>query len=84
MAVTINTFTVHQLNDWLQHTPKDVNPLIDVRELSELEEHGKIKGAINIPFGLSKTNVQLFESMFSDLDKEKQVLSISIYAFLHA
>ncbi|KAI8879194.1 Rhodanese-like protein [Backusella circina FSU 941] len=74
MTITINTFTVNQLNDWLQNTPNHVNPLIDVRELNELEEHGKIKGAINIPFGLSKSNVQLFESMFLDLDKEKQLV----------
>ncbi|KAL0082834.1 Rhodanese-like domain-containing protein [Phycomyces blakesleeanus] len=45
--------------------------LVDVREPSEIENGGKIQGAVNIPYGLSKTNPALFRAVLNDLDKER-------------
>lgn len=40
--------------------------IVDVRERSEVETHGKIKGALNVPL---KVAPSLFSAALSDLDK---------------
>ncbi|KAI9027369.1 Rhodanese-like domain-containing protein [Phycomyces nitens] len=48
--------------------------LVDVREPSEIESGGKLQGAVNIPFGLSKTDPRLFRAVLSDLNREHWII----------
>lgn len=63
-----------QLQTWLeQEKQKSIHndiTVIDVRERHEVEQHGKIKGAINIPFKLSPT---MFMAGLSDINKHSKV-----------
>lgn len=72
MSSNVKTITVQELAVWLNDRP--TSSFIDVREPSELKEQGVIKGYdANIPYFLTKTDLALFEKLFSALDKEQQV-----------
>lgn len=63
-----------QLQIWLAQVKKktihnDIT-IIDVRERHEVEQHGKIKDAINLPFKLSPT---MFIAGLSDVNKNAKV-----------
>jgi hypothetical protein len=45
-------------------TEKSSYNFIDVREPSEIELQGKIKGFVNVPFQLMQTDLGLFRSIF--------------------
>lgn len=49
--------------------------LIDVRNHDEIEADGKIKGAVNIPYPLSKDQPKLFAAILADLDRTRPVKS---------
>lgn len=75
MTIDIKSFTVEDLASWLEKKPLEAS-LIDVREPSELEEQGTIKGYdANIPYFLTNTNPELFEKQFSAINKDEQVLN---------
>jgi hypothetical protein len=50
--------------------------IIDVRERSEIEQEGKIKNAINVPFKLSP---DMFAAGLSDFNKHDMVTYTRIY-----
>lgn len=75
MTIDIKSFTVDDLASWLENRPLGAS-FIDVREPSELEEQGTIKGYDdNIPYFLTNTNPELFEKQFSAINKDEQVLN---------
>jgi hypothetical protein len=47
--------------------------LIDVRNHDEIEADGKIKGAVNLPYPLSKDQPKLFNAVLADLDRTRPV-----------
>lgn len=70
---TARQVTANQLSSWLAaQEAKSHNDLIivDVRERHEIEEHGKIKGALNVPFRLDPV---MFAAGLSDLNKHGKV-----------
>ncbi|GAN11637.1 sulfurtransferase [Mucor ambiguus] len=74
MTINVNSYTVDELASWLENKPVGAS-FIDVREASELEEQGTIKGYdANIPYFLTNTNPELFEKEFSTLDKDEQLV----------
>lgn len=63
-----------QLQTWLAQEKKktiqnDIT-IIDVRERNEVEQYGKIKGAINVPF---KLETSMFLAGLSDVNKHSKV-----------
>ncbi|KAI8088867.1 beta-lactamase-like protein [Halteromyces radiatus] len=54
------------LNDKIQ--------LIDVRNHDEIETHGRIKGALNIPYHIAEDQPTLFSTVLSDLDRSSKVI----------
>jgi rhodanese-related sulfurtransferase len=75
MTIDIKSFTIEDLASWLENRPLGAS-FIDVREPSELEEQGTIKGFnANIPYFLSNTNPELFEKQFLAINKDEQVLN---------
>lgn len=65
--------TSSQLTEWMNQKKLYSDMIIvDVRERSEIEEKGKIKGALNIPFSLS---AELFKGALSEFNKETPVRS---------
>ncbi|KAL7310579.1 hypothetical protein PS15m_010064 [Mucor circinelloides] len=71
---TARQVTANQLSSWLAaQEAKSHNDLIivDVRERHEIEEHGKIKGALNVPFRLDPV---MFAAGLSDLNKHGKVV----------
>ncbi|KAI7888121.1 beta-lactamase-like protein [Mucor mucedo] len=64
-----------QLQAWLSQEKKKVIAngitIVDVREHDEVEQHGKIKGAINVPFKLDTT---MFLAALSDINKHSKVV----------
>lgn len=76
MTIDVHSYTVDELASWLENKPLGAS-FIDVREASELEEQGIIKGYdTNIPYFLTNTNPELFEKKFSALDKDEQVFVV--------
>lgn len=76
MTIDVHSYTVDELASWLENKPLGAS-FIDVREASELEEQGIIKGYdTNIPYFLTNKNPELFEKKFSALDKEEQVFVV--------
>ncbi|CAO3610335.1 unnamed protein product [Mucor fragilis] len=74
MTVDVHSYTVDELASWLENRPLGAS-FIDVREASELEEQGTIKGYdANIPYFLTNTNPELFEKQFSTIDKDEQLV----------
>ncbi|CAO0800279.1 unnamed protein product [Mucor circinelloides] len=74
MTIDVHSYTVDELASWLENKPLGAS-FIDVREASELEEQGIIKGYdTNIPYFLTNTNPELFEKKFSALDKDEQLV----------
>ncbi|GAA5811775.1 hypothetical protein MFLAVUS_005218 [Mucor flavus] len=64
-----------ELSDWLEkETKKTIQndiTIVDVRERHEIEKHGKIKGAVNVPFKLAP---DMFLAGLSDLNKHTKVV----------
>ncbi|KAK4510148.1 uncharacterized protein ATC70_006320 [Mucor velutinosus] len=74
MTIDVHSYTVDKLASWLYNKPLGAS-FIDVREASELEEQGTIKGYdANIPYFLTNTNPELFEKKFSIIDKDEQLV----------
>ena len=74
MTIDIKSFTIEDLASWLENRPLGAS-FIDVREPSELEEQGTIKGFnANIPYFLSNTNPELFEKQFLAINKDEQLV----------
>ncbi|ORE22429.1 Metallo-hydrolase/oxidoreductase [Rhizopus microsporus] len=64
--------TSSQLTEWMNQKKLYSDMIIvDVRERSEIEEKGKIKGALNIPFSLS---AELFKGALSEFNKETPII----------
>ncbi|CAO3640358.1 unnamed protein product [Mucor fragilis] len=71
---TARQVTANKLSSWLaaQETKAHNDVIIvDVRERHEIEEHGKIKGALNVPFKLDPI---MFSAGLSDLNKHGKVV----------
>ena len=68
------TINHSQLKRWLkeqeQQWQTDIT-LVDVRERHEIEKHGKIKSAVNVPFSLES---KLFSAGLSDIAKSNKVI----------
>ncbi|GAA5802431.1 hypothetical protein HPULCUR_007896 [Helicostylum pulchrum] len=64
-----------ELSDWLekekQKTIQNDITIVDVRERHEIEKHGKIKGAVNVPFKLTP---DMFLAGLSDLNKHTKIV----------
>ena len=70
---TARQVTANQLSSWLATQETKAHNdfiIVDVRERNEIEEHGKIKGALNVPFKLDPV---MFSAGLSDLNKHGKV-----------
>lgn len=77
---TLQTITPQQFHS--QFTPLVMAPvttpsgpvqLVDVRNHDEVESHGKIKGALNIPYHVAEDQPKLFSTVLNDLDRSRKV-----------
>ena len=73
MSTGVKSYSVQELAEWLQNKPV-TGLLVDVREADELIEQGTIPGYDdNVPFFLSQTDPELFETRFSSMNRCHQV-----------
>jgi predicted sulfurtransferase len=49
--------------------------LVDVRNHDEIESHGKIKGALNVPYHVAEDQPKLFSTVLNDLDRSRKVMT---------
>lgn len=78
MSTTARQVTANQLSAWLatqESKPHNDLIVVDVRERNEIEQHGKIKGSLNVPFALDLT---MFSAGLSDLNKHGKVMYTNI------
>ncbi|SAM08037.1 hypothetical protein [Absidia glauca] len=78
---TLQTITPQQFHN--QFSPLVMAPassssspvqLVDVRNHDEIESHGKIKGALNIPYHVAEDQPKLFSTVLNDLDRSRKVV----------
>ncbi|KAI8988944.1 Rhodanese-like domain-containing protein [Pilobolus umbonatus] len=69
--IKINDMTVAELHQLIKKE-KNMPVFIDVREPNEIEAQGKISGATNIPFGLTKTDPSLFNAALREIIPNKE------------
>ncbi|KAI8074872.1 beta-lactamase-like protein [Gongronella butleri] len=71
--------TPQQLHTELTQAPplafsKEAVQLVDVRNHNEIEEHGRIQGALNIPYHVAEEQPALFQTVLRDLDRSKKLI----------